>query len=348
MKFSTLRRRTRSLAVGALAAMMVAALAACSGPGSGTGGSGGKLVIAEPAHSLGYLPLYVARHEGFFDEAGPGVEIITLQGGGAHTNAVLTGQAWAFIGGPEHNAFAAARGGGTALKSIVNVVNRGNVYLVADKGQDYTGDLASFLRGKKIATGAAGGTPHSITMYLLAQHGLENGKDVTLIESADPSAALAAIQRDQADIAVTSEPVLGQGITQGIWGEPFYNVPLELGPYAYSTINVREQSLTEDPEAAKSFIRALRKGLELIQRDPEAAIRIAEAEFPTMDKTVLVETVERAIADELWEWTGAITPDSVETNLSVVRAAGILEDSADPVGFDDVVDIGLWEEVTNE
>lgn len=345
--------KTARAVIGALIASAALLLTACGGSAGSTAGAAGdggagstRLVVAEPAHSLGYLPLYVAIDAGFFAEEGLEVEAVTLQGGGAHTNAVLTGQAWAFIGGPEHNAFAAARDNAVIIKAVTNVVNKGNVYLVAKKGLEYTGDLGSFLEGKTIVTGAAGGTPHSITSYLLAENGLESGKDVTLIESADTNAALAIIKQGQAEVAVVSEPVLGRGVTEGIWDEPFYNVPEELGAYAYSTINVREDSYTEDPETALAFIRGLQKALELVKTDKAAAVDIARKEFPTLEPEVLEETIDRALADELWEWTGEITPESVDMALNVVRAAGILDDAGKPVQFEDIVDASFWEQAT--
>lgn len=338
-------RPTRRLAAAALAVVAAVALAACGGSAGSAGSSSGgdKLVVAEPVHSLGYLPLYVAIEEGFFEDEGLDVEAVTLQGGGAHTNAVLTGQAWAFIGGPEHNAFAAARDNAVVVKAISNVVNRGNVYLVAEPGTDPVDDLGSFLKGKTIVTGAAGGTPHSITMYLLEQAGLENGEDVTLVESADASAPLAIMKQGKAQVAVVSEPVLGQGVAEGVWSEPVYNVPAELGPYAYSTINVREDSYTEDPETVEAFVRAMQRALELVRDDEPRALEIAKAEFPTLDDAVLEETIDRALADDIWEFSGEVTPESVETGLAVVRASGILEDGGDPVQFDDIVDMSFWE-----
>jgi NitT/TauT family transport system substrate-binding protein len=68
------------------------------------------LIVAEPVHSTGYLPLYVAIAKGYFAEAGLEVKVMTVESGSGHTNAVLTGQAFAFIGGPEHNAFAKLKG----------------------------------------------------------------------------------------------------------------------------------------------------------------------------------------------------------------------------------------------
>lgn len=344
-------RSLRAVRRAAVLAVLGLALAGCAGrttaepttdqAGATAGGDDAptSLVIAEPTHGVGYLPLYVGIQEGYFAEEGLDVSTVTLQGGGAHTNAVLTGEAWAFIGGPEHNAFAAARGGdGVAIKAIANVVNRGNVYLVAPPDVTFDGDLGEFLRGKTVVTGAYGGTPNSITRYLLAQHGLDE-TDVRLVESADANAALAIVQQGQADVAVTSEPILGRGVAEGVWGEPFYNVPAELGPYAYSTINVRQDSIDAQPEVVEAFVRAMVKALEFTRDQPEAAFEIARAEFPTLEPDVLQETLDRAYADELWEFSGRITPEAVATGLDVVRASGILEDDDDPVQYESIVDM---------
>ena len=40
-----------------------------------------KIVIAEPLHSIGYLPLYIGQQEGFFAEEGLDVEVIQATGG---------------------------------------------------------------------------------------------------------------------------------------------------------------------------------------------------------------------------------------------------------------------------
>jgi NitT/TauT family transport system substrate-binding protein len=136
-----------------------------------------KIIIAEPVHGTGYLPLYVGIHKGFFSDEGLDVSAVTMLAAGAHRNATLTKQSWGFIGRPEHNAFVKAKGG--ELRTIVNIVNRGNVYLVARKGltPPAPGELASFLRGKTIATGPFGTTPNSITRYVLVSLGLNPQAD---------------------------------------------------------------------------------------------------------------------------------------------------------------------------
>ena len=134
------------------------------------------IVIAEPQHNIGYLPLYVAIQNGYFKDLA--VSVVTLpSSGSAHTDAVLGGKAWAFIGGPEHNAFADVKGAN--LRAVCNCVNRGNVYFVAKKGVAPGKDARAFFKGKTIVTTGYGSTPNSIPRYILAQLKLDvkTGRD---------------------------------------------------------------------------------------------------------------------------------------------------------------------------
>src|SRR5216684_8510900 len=200
-----------------------------------------ELLVAEPVHSTGYLPMYIAMANGYFAESDIVVKIVTIETGSGHTNAVLSGQAFAFIGGPEHNAFAKAKG--AELRAVVHCVDRGNVYYCAAKGHEpANADWASYFKGKSLALSQFGGTPNSITRYLLKKWNLDPKSDVTLVEVAN-SAVLSVVKGRQAQIGVSTEPFVTQGVRQSVWAEPFFNVPRELGPYAYSTLNVRLDSI---------------------------------------------------------------------------------------------------------
>ncbi len=299
------------------------------------------IVVAEPLHSLGYLPLYVAVRNGYFKEEGINATIMTVEGGGAHTNAVLTKQAFAFIGGPEHNAFAKAKG--AELRAVVNVVNRGNVYLVARSGLDApAGDVGAFLKGKTIATGAFGGTPNSITRYVVDKAGLDFKKDVMVQEITASAGIMAALKAKQADIGVLTEPMLTAGIREGLWSEPFYNVPKELGAYAYSTLNIRKESIDNDPELVRGFVRAVARGLKFTHDNQTAAAEIARLEFPTMKLDDLKATLDRSFADEMWSPDGSITPESWTTGKSVVMDAGILKQD---IPYADIIDMSIFDSI---
>jgi NitT/TauT family transport system substrate-binding protein len=209
-----------------------------------------ELLVAEPVHSTGYLPMYIAMANGYFAESDIVVKIVTIETGGGHTNAVLSGQAFAFIGGPEHNAFAKAKG--AELRAVVHCVDRGNVYLCAARGHEPKDkDWPTYFKGKSIAVGPYSGTPNSIMRYLLAKWKLDAKRDVTLIEVPN-SAVPATVKAGQAVIGNTAEPMVTQGIRQNLWSEPFFNVPRELGPYAYSTTSASIRSRKSRTSCADS------------------------------------------------------------------------------------------------
>jgi NitT/TauT family transport system substrate-binding protein len=284
--------------------------------------------------------MYIAMANNYFAEADIEVKIVTIETGGGHTNAVLSGQAFAFIGGPEHNAFAKAKG--ADLRAVVNCVNRGNVYFCAAKGQDPADkNWPAYFKDKSIALSPYGGTPNSIMRYLLTKWNLDAKKDVTLLEVPN-SAVPATVRTGRAAIGVTTEPMITQGVKQGFWSEPFLNIPKELGPYAYSTINVRLDSVKKEPEVVRGFVRGMIKGLKFLYADKNGAAEIAKKQFPTMALDDLKATLDRSFADEMWSTDGMISRESWDTGKAVVMGANILKSD---VSYDDIIDMSFVESV---
>jgi NitT/TauT family transport system substrate-binding protein len=296
-----------------------------------------KLIISEPVHSTGYLPLYTAQRDGYFKKYGLDVEVITAAGG-AHVTAVVSGDSWGVIGGPESNAMANKKNA-DPIVSVVNVVNRANVYMMAKKGlapkSNSPEDLKAFLKGKKIILGRHGGTPNLLGRYLLIQSGLDPEKDVQLLEPADSSAVVAMVQQGAAEIAVGAEPQVSDGISKGIWDEPFYKFP-SLGDYAYSVLSVRKSTIQKDPETVQNFVNAILEVLNKIKDDKAYATAQTKLEFPTMADDALKASVERAYADKLWSPDGIITEEAVKSDMDVMLKTGIFTDS---YKYDDLVNM---------
>jgi NitT/TauT family transport system substrate-binding protein len=246
---------------------------------------------------------------------------------------VLGGKAWAFIGGPEHNAFADVKGAN--LRAICNIVNRGNVYFVARKGLTAGKDLRAFLKGKTLVTSGYGGTPNSITRYVTIQNKLDPAKDINLQEVV-VNAIPVIMSQGKADIAIVTEPMLSKGIQDGIWEQPFYNAPALLGPYAYSTINVTLNTITSDPVTTKAFVAGMIKGMAFVRDNRDGAMAVAMKEFPDVTPAIMKVSMQRAYDDKLWEWSGRITPGAVKTAEAVVKEAGLLKDD---VPYNDIIDL---------
>lgn len=291
-----------------------------------------EVLIAEPVHGTGYLPLYIGMAKNLFEDVT--VKIVTIETGSGHTNAVLSGQAFAFIGGPEHCAYAKAKG--AELRAVVNCVDRGNVYFCAAKGAEPANtDWANYFKGKTIATSGYGGTPNSITRYLLKQWKLDATRDVTLVETAN-SAILPVVKNKQAQIGCTTEPFVTQGVRAGVWGEPFINIPKMMGPYAYSTFNVRLDSIQKTPELVRGFVRGMMKSLKFVDTNHDEAAAIAGKQFPTMPPADLKATLDRSFADQLWSKDGSISRASWDTAKAVVMGAGLLKTD---VKYNEIIDM---------
>ncbi len=285
-----------------------------------------KLVVAEPVHMTGYLPLYAAIHEGYFAEEGLEVEVVQATGG-AHITAVVSGDAFAVIGGIDSMALG-SRESKDPILGIVNCVNRANVYLFAKKGtapaSQSDEDMKAFLEGKTIVAGRYGGSPNLVTRYLLISLGLDPDKDVTLIENADASTVNAMIQQGMGDIGNGGEPQVSQGVTEGIWEEPFFKFP-DWGDFSYSCIGVKRSTIANDPETCQKFVNAMVKALKAVQADREMAERVIDIEFATMTPEGKKAALDRAYEDHLWSPDGFISEDAVNLDMDVLVKTGIYE-----------------------
>ena len=296
------------------------------------------LTVAEPVHLIGYLPLYVAIHEGYFAEEGLDVSVVQATGG-AHVTAVVSGDAFAVIGGVDSYNFANAAGTDDPIIAIVNCVNRANVYLFARKGLVPGEDMASFLKGKTIIAGRYGGSPNVLTRYLVKENGLDPDTDVTLLENADASTVTAMLKYGQGDIGNGGEPQISEGVTEGIFEEPFVAFP-DLGDYAYSVIGVRKSAIEEQPDVCAAFVRAMQKGLATVHNDRETAERILQLEFPTLTDAGRKAALDRAYADNLWSPDGTISQAAVDTCMEVVTVSGLWEGEWK---YEDMVDMRFLE-----
>ena len=326
-----------------LALLVCLALLCCAFPAVAEGGLT-RLTVAEPVHLIGYLPLYVAIHEGYFAEEGLDVTVVQATGG-THVTAVVSGGAFAVIGGVDSNALA-NRGNADPIVGIVHCVNRANVYLFARTGlapdSDSAEDMADFLRGKRIVAGRYGGSPNLLTRYLILQCGLDPDRDVTLVENADASTVTAMLQHGQGDIGTGGEPQISEGITASIWEEPFVKFP-DLGDYAYSIIGVRRSTIENDPDTCRKFVRAMLKALTAVQEDPALAARVLEMEFSTLTEAGRAAALGRAYDDCLWSEDGIISPRAVDMTMTVLAASGLYEDEW---AYDQLVDMRFVEELS--
>jgi NitT/TauT family transport system substrate-binding protein len=324
-------------AVIGLAAVLLPGCSASTSTQSAQPAETKELVIAEPVHLIGYLPLYAAQHEGYFKEQGLNVKVIQATGG-THVTAVVSGDAWGVIGGVDSIALG-NKNNSDPVTAVCNCVNRANVYLFAKKGtapkSSSDADLKEFLKGKTIVAGRHGGSPNLLTRYLLINLGLDPEKDVRLVENADASTVVAMLQNGNGDIGNGAEPQICEGISEGIWEEPFYKFT-DLGDFSYSVISVRKSTIDNDPETVQKFVNAMKKALKAVQDDHDMAKKVLKEEFPTLSDKEIKASLDRAYADNLWSPDGVISKQAVTTDMDMLLKTGIYSGS---YSYDELVDM---------
>ena len=132
----------------------------------------------------------------------------------------------------------------------------------------------------------------------------------------------------QGDIGNGGEPQISEGVTAGIFEEPFVKFP-DLGDYAYSVIGVKKSTIDKDPETCAAFVRAIVKALDAVQHDRALAERVLAKEFPTLSEEGRKAALDRAYEDQLWSPDGYISRQAVDTCMEVVSISGLFSGTWD-------------------
>lgn len=114
-----------------------------------------KVVLNEVAHSIFYAPMYVAIEEGYFEEEGINLELVTGFGADKVMTAVLSGEADIGFMGSEASIYAYNEGANDYVVNFAQLTQRAGNFLVARE------EMPDFkwndLRGKTILGGRRGG-----------------------------------------------------------------------------------------------------------------------------------------------------------------------------------------------
>jgi NitT/TauT family transport system substrate-binding protein len=291
--------------------------------------AGDTILVTEAFHSLLYLPLYVARDKGFFAKNGINISAIRAAGSGPTALAsVLAGEAAFSIHGPEHVAFAKAKGG--EARALSAVANSAPVWVLAPKG--VTIATPKDFKGKKIVVGLAPTTSNTLIRKLLIDNGLDPAKDVTITEVQNGS-ELGPVLAKQADVAVVYEPQADQGIAQGL--EIVYDFAKTNPDFAFSTVNTSLKNIKEKPGLVKRFVAAMQASLEYIHANPAEAKAVAKKEFPNMDPAVVDKAVQRMIDSKVYLQNGLVTESAYKKAMEIQKFIGNIKTD---IPYGDIVD----------
>ena len=113
-----------------------------------------KITVAEVTRSIFYAPMYVAIENGYFQEAGLEVELVTGFGADKTMTALLSGEADIGFMGPESTIYTYQGGMEDYAVNFAQLTQRAGNFLVGRvPDEDFT---FADLRGKEVLAGRAG------------------------------------------------------------------------------------------------------------------------------------------------------------------------------------------------
>ena len=275
--------------------MVLPAMAGCSQPQEIT-----AVRLSEVTHSVFYAPQYVAISQGFFADEGLTVEL--SNGGGADKvmTAVVSGQADIGLAGPEASIYVAQQGKEDPPVIFAQLTRRDGSFLVGRSDGPFRWEN---LRGSTIIGGRAGGVPEMTLEYVLRQHGLTPGEDVTV------------------DTSVQFNMMAGAFTGGG-------------GDY----VTLFEPTATEVEQAGKGFTNAIARAQRWVAEHTDR--EVAEAicgQFPDTDLAVLERVCARHREIDAWNLTPVMEQAALERLETVMTTAGQLKQE-EWVDFDRLVD----------
>jgi NitT/TauT family transport system substrate-binding protein len=209
-----------------------------------------KVRMSIPAANVTYLPFYAAKNNGYYKDEGLDVEFILMSATLAST-AVLTGDI-DYNGAVTGVVGAAVKG--QPIKAVI-FTTRSPVQGLMAKPE--VKDLQQ-LKGKKIGVSSPGSTTDIATRYILKRHGVEVGRDYSVVYLATEPGRLAALDSGVIDAAMLSVPenILARqkGFNELAFSADFIEFP-------QNGFGTSTKKIKDNPEEVHRMVRATLRGL---------------------------------------------------------------------------------------
>lgn len=158
------------------------------------------VTLNEVAHSIFYAPMYVAIEEGYFEEEGINLTLVTGFGADKTMTAVLSGEADIGFMGSEASIYTYNEGANDYVVNFAQLTQRAGNFLVA---REETSDFSwESLKGSTVLGGRKGGMPEMVFEYILKQNGMDPSKDLEINQGIDFGSTAAAFAEGQGDFTV--------------------------------------------------------------------------------------------------------------------------------------------------
>lgn len=284
------------------------------------------VTLNEVAHSIFYAPQYVAIEEGYFEDAGLNLTLVTGFGADKTLTALVSGEADIGFMGSESSIYAYNEGASDYAVNFAQLTQRAGNFLVARKEMpDFTWEQ---LKGSKVLGGRNGGMPEMVFEYILKQHGLDPETDLTIDKSIDFGSTAAAFAGGQGDYTVEFEPG-ATALEQEGAGYVAASLGVDSGYVPYTAYCARSSFLDEHPDVIQKFSDAMQRGLNYVNsHTPEEIAQVIQPQFKETDLETVTAIVRRYAEQDTWKENLIFEKEGFDLLQDILESAGELKTRA--------------------
>lgn len=302
-----------------------------------------KVTLNEVAHSIFYAPQYVAIENGYFEEEGIDLDLVTGFGADKVATAVISGEADIGFMGSESSIYIYGQSPDDYIVNFAQLTQRAGNFLVSREPMD---DFRwEDLKGAYVLGGRKGGMPQMVFEFILKKNGIDPAADLTIDQGIDFGSTAAAFSGGQGEFTVEFEPSAtaleqeGAGYVVASLGEASGYVP-------YTAYSAKQSYIDEHPEILQAFTNALQKGMEYVQtHTPEEIAKVIQPQFEETDLETITTIVTRYYDQDTWKDNLIFEKDSFDLLQNILQEAGELPEWTP---YEDLVTTQFAEEAVSD
>lgn len=291
------------------------------------------VTLNEVAHSIFYAPQYVAIENGYFEEEGINLKLVTGFGADKVMTALISGEAQIGFMGSESSIYAYNEGNSDYAVNFAQLTQRAGNFLVSRKPiDDFSWDM---LKGTTILGGRAGGMPEMVLEYILKNNGIDISTDLEIVQNIDFGLTGGAFAGGQGDFTVEFEPHATALEKEGT-GYVVASLGVDSGYVPYTAYSAKKSYINKNPEIIQGFTNALQRGMEYVNsHSSEDIAKVIAPQFPDTDADTIAIIVERYKSQDTWKNDLVFSKDSFTLLQDILYEAGVIKEYAP---YSDLVD----------
>jgi NitT/TauT family transport system substrate-binding protein len=249
-----------------------------------------KVRLNEVVRSIFYAPMYAAISEGFFKEEGIEIDLSTGQGADKTMQQVLSNAVDIGFCGPEQVIYIYNQQREDYPVIFAQLTQKDGSFLVSRK--DEPNFNWESLKGKTVIGGRPGGVPEMALEYVLRNHGIKDGENISLITNLAFTANAGAFQGGTGDYVALFEPTASM-LKKDNSGYIVTSIGASAGTMPYTCFFATKSYIEKNPIIIEKVTRAIYKGQKWVSSHSDEEICTSiKSYFPGADQEALISSIK--------------------------------------------------------